>query len=127
MLIDVMRSCPEILEEKTQRDRDNKRRCYIEVGRHTRRDEVDGAFSMITSQRKNKNPGGRPPIDDLTAVQCAILYDDHNGIDPEDGRFRLWTHKKLASKFAEYGVRNERSAEEHVKRGRELRNNFRSP
>lgn len=127
MLIDVVRNCPEIFEEKMQRDRENKRRCYIEVDEHTRRDEVDGAFRMLVSQRGNKNPGGRPPIDDLTAVQCAVLYDDHNGIDPEDRRFRLWTYKKLATKFSDLGVKNERSAEEHVKRGRELRENFRNP
>lgn len=83
--------------------------------------DVVHAFRAIKAACDMRNPGGRPAIDELTAIQCAALYDDHNGTDPEDGRGRLWTYKKLAKKFQRLGVRNARSAEEHVKRGRELR------
>ena len=60
-------------------------------------------------------------MDKLVAVQCAILYDDYNSREPEDGRLKKWTHEKLAVQFREYGVKDARSAEEHIKVGREYR------
>lgn len=99
----------------------------IVVDEHTKEKDVIHAFRAIKAAYGFRNPGGKPPIDKLAAVQCAILYDDHNGPVPEDRRARIWTYKKLAARFRGLGVKNERSAEEHVKRGRELRKKFRSP
>lgn len=95
----------------------------IIVDEHTTEDEVKSAFRAIKTAYGYRKRGGKPPIDKLTAIQCAILYDDHNGTDPYDKRFRLWTYTKIAAKFE---LKNKRSAEEHVKRGRELRENFRN-
>ena len=94
----------------------------IVVDEETRVEDVVSAFHAIKAAYGRRNPGGRPQIDDLLAIQCAVLHDDHNEKDPDDGRFWRWTYKKLASEF---GLKSKRSAEEHVKRGRELRGNFR--
>ena len=91
---------------------------HIEVTKDATENDVINAWRLIKQTMPDRQAGGRPPMDDLTALQCAVLYDDHNGTDPEDRRIRLWTYKKLANKF---GLKNERSAEEHVKRGRALR------
>jgi len=64
--------------------------------------------------------GGKPRMDRLTAIQCAILYYNHNPRDSSDKRVWTWTYPKLAAEFKEYGVRNARSAQEHVKVGRQL-------
>lgn len=93
----------------------------IVVDQHTKEEDMIHAFRAIKAASNFRNPGGKPPIDGLVAVQCAVLYDDHNGTDLADRRVRAWTYKKLADKFRGLGVKNERSAEEHVKRGRELR------
>jgi len=95
----------------------------IVVDEHTKEEDVIHAFRAIKAAMGFRDRGGKPPIDRLTAIQCALLYDEHNGRDPAspDGRFRLWTYKKLSQKFRSLGVKNARSAEEHVNRGRELR------
>jgi hypothetical protein len=98
----------------------------IIVDEHTTEADVVRAFRGIKAAYNLRNPGGRPPIDKLTAIQCAVLYDDYNGADPDDGRFWRWTYKKLAAKFRTLGVKNERSAVEHVKRGRALLRKFHS-
>jgi hypothetical protein len=99
----------------------------IVVDEYTKEKDVVHAFRAIKAACDLRSSGGRPPIDKLTAIQCAVLYDEHNGIDPEDRRLKHWTYKKLAAKFRRLGVKNERSAEEHVKRGREFRDKLRSP
>lgn len=90
----------------------------IIVDEETKEEDIVRAFRAIKAAYGFRNPGGKPPIDRLTALQCAILYDEHNSVDPDDRRCKIWTYKTLAAKF---GLRDERSAEEHVKRGRELR------
>ena len=97
----------------------------IVVDEHTEGADVISAFRAIRAAYGLRNSGGRPGIDSLTAVQCAVLYDDHNGPVSDDRRERLWTYKKLAARFRARGVKNERSAALHVKRGRALRRNFR--
>ena len=97
----------------------------IVVDVHTKEADVLQAFRAVKDVLGGGRPG-KPPIDKLTAIQCAILYDDHNGSDPDDGRAKIWSYRKLAARFRILGVKNERSAELHVKRGRELRKKFRS-
>ena len=100
-------------------ERDNPFRWIIDPEAVASRDDVIKAWRFARSRSKL---GGRPPVDKLVAVQCAILYDDHNPRDLEDGRFKRWTREKLAVEFREYGVKDARSAEEHIKVGREHRN-----
>jgi hypothetical protein len=116
MVIEVLRRCPEILDERSHNRRLNEHRYYIEVDEHTSPQDVDRARQMIQGNF-NKNRGGKPPLDQLVALQCAILHDKYNETDPTDRRFRRWTYERLADEF---GLRNARSAEEHVRRGREL-------
>jgi hypothetical protein len=104
---------------KEWEERENPFRWFIDLETTASRDDVVKAWRFARSRSK---PGGRPPMDKLVAVQCAILYDDHNPRDPEDRRFKRWTHEKLAAEFRGYGVKDARSAEEHIKLGRELRN-----
>lgn len=82
---------------------------------HSTKDEAHAAHNAI-----RRNPGGGR-VSGLVAVVCAELLDEHNARDPEDRRFKAYTHKKLASEFGSYGVDNERSARHHAARGRELR------
>jgi hypothetical protein len=99
----------------------------IVVDEDTKEKDVVNAFRAIKAACDISNPGGRPRLDRLIALQCAVLYDDYNSTDPEDRRRRVWTYKKLADKFRQLGVKNARSAEEHVKYGRDLRKDFRNP
>jgi len=94
---------------------------HIVVDEETTVDDVKRAFRAIRAACNFKGPGGKPRMDKLVALCCAILYDYYNGVDPEDNRFKLWTYEKLAGRFKKLGVKNRRSAEEHVKYGRELR------
>ena len=93
----------------------------IVVDEDTTPQDIDNASRAIKAAADIKNRGGRKRMDKLVALQCAILYDDHNGVDPEDNRYKLWTYEKLAAYLKHLGVKNKRSAEEHVKYGRELR------
>ena len=99
-------------------EQDNPFRWIIDPEVVASRDDVVKTWRFARSYTK---PGGRPPMDKLVAVQCAILYDDYNSREPEDGRLKKWTHEKLAVQFREYGVKDARSAEEHIKVGREYR------
>ena len=92
----------------------------IVVDEQTTLADVKNAFHAIKAAYDIESRGGRPPMDKLVAIHCAKLYDDHNSIDPKDRQFKRWTYKKLAVEFKALGVRNERSAEEHVKLGRAL-------
>jgi len=60
-------------------------------------------------------------MDKLVAVQCAILYDDYNSTDPDNGRVKRWTYETLAVEMQAFGVKNKRSAELHIEFGRKLR------
>jgi hypothetical protein len=96
----------------------------IVVDEYTKKEDVVKAFFAIKAASGMRTPRGKPAIDKLTAIQCAVLYDDHNGTEPDDRRVWKWPYAKLADRF---GLSNGRSAEEHVKRGRELRKKFYSP
>ena len=106
---------PGLLQEYRERYRQYSQRYYVEVDEHTTLDDVKGAFRMIRSIQPTKEK--KPPRDRLVSVQCAILYDRHNGADPGDGRRRLWTYSNLAKKF---GLSSPRVAGTYVKLGREL-------
>jgi hypothetical protein len=92
---------------------------YILVDEYTTEEDLESARRMIRATQE-PNPGGRPPRDTLVALQCALLHDKYNYTDPTDRRFKRWTYRRLAERFSEFGVSNERSAEEYTKLGRQL-------
>lgn len=97
------------------------RRYYIEYDpAEDSNDDVLKKAGAIRVESGCAPRGGKPPMDRLTAMQCAVLYCYHNPRDPNDKRVKTWTYPKLAAEFKEYGVHNARSAEEHVKFGKGL-------
>ena len=102
----------------------------IVVTEQTTLKDVENAFRAIKAAYKTEDFGGRPLMNKLIALQCAILYDDHNERDPQDPRRWKWTHKKLAEKFkltGKGGQISTRAAKAHIKEGRELRRNKPQP
>ena len=91
-------------------------RPYIDVQPHTRQQDIEAAGIMLReSHAASPSPGHRR--DPLVALQCAVLYDCHNGSNAEDGRERAYTHKRLAEMFA---LRSPRAAKGHIELGREI-------
>jgi hypothetical protein len=123
MVDDVLQRTPLLREylEKQMREQ-QEARLYIEVEPHTTGDDVQRAFSMIAATQPQRPRKGRPPVDELVAVQCAVLYDRYNQRDQADRRRRKWAYKRLSEEFREFGVTSEASAKQHVERGRELLN-----
>jgi hypothetical protein len=121
MIDDVLQKTP-LLRERLVKESQVRwqARPYIAPEPHHTQKDVERAFSMIAATQPERRKRGRPPLDELVAVQCALLHDEHNETDPADRRFWRWTYKSLHKEFKEDGVDNERSAEEHVRRGREL-------
>jgi hypothetical protein len=56
---------------------------------------------LISDTLPERSKKGPPRRDPLVAVQCAVLYDRHNGKDPEVRRRLLWSYERLAE---EYGL-----------------------
>jgi hypothetical protein len=113
------------IEKQEKLDEELKRELK-EAPLHTSVSIIEGAsvkdlretVTRAAGQRQNDaRKGGRPTRESLVAVQCAVLYDYHNGIHPQDSRRKKWTYKKLAEKFE---LPSPRAAEAHVQRGREL-------
>jgi hypothetical protein len=116
---DVLFSSPQLWEARREWDEQhNPLRWYIEVDlEHTTEADARRAFRAIAAKREKPPKSGASKRDPLLAVQCAILYDRHNGKDPQDGRRKLWAYEKLAEEF---GLLSARSAEAYVKEGRKL-------
>ena len=117
---EVWANSDDLREEYWRRWRENVPRLYIEVDGATTKKDAENARRLIQQALREKPSGGRPRVDDLVALQLALLYDRHNTRDADDKRFKEWTYEKLAKRFAAEGVKNARSAEEYVLRGREL-------
>lgn len=106
--------------EYFKRMRELPRRWYIEVTTNITKKQVENTFDKIVGAHKTSRERGAPKRDPLVALQCAILYDDHNGTDPKDPRRKQWTYEKLAREF---GLSSARSAKAHVQEGRKRRRN----
>lgn len=117
LLDDVVNNSPDITEEYRNRHDRNRPRSYILVEEHTTTREVERAMSILAAAREGEPKGGAPSRAPLVAIQCALLYDRHNGKDPHDGRRKKWTYGKLGKRF---GLASARAAEEHVREGRKL-------
>ncbi len=99
----------------------------VDPAKDTKEDVLE-KYAKLRAEEGLCPPGGRPRINQLTAIRCAILYDEQNPVDPTDNRRKRWTHERLAKKFGllvqtgkKCGLPSKRSAQEHVKVGRELR------
>lgn len=102
--------------EYVDRQQANEPRPYIVVTEETTEEDVRKAFRAIKRSRGRSGQGGRPSRDRLVAIQCAILYDNHNSIDLADKRKRTWTFQSLAETF---GLDSDDAAEGYVDFGRE--------
>ena len=111
-----------LMEEYLDRREEVSEQHYIVVDEHTSEGDVESARRMIRGTQE-QGAGGRPSRDRLVALQCAILHDNYNETDPTDRRFGTWTYRRLAEEFKEYGVHSQRSAEGHIKLGRQLLKN----
>ncbi len=100
---------------------DPPRRFYIEFDPEVdSKEDVLRRFRAVRPKGARGSRGGRPRIDKLVALRCAVLHEEHNTLDPTYKRRKRWTYKSLQKELEEYGVRSERSAEEHVQRGKHL-------
>ena len=119
----IHRERPELFVQLIRGLTENKPRPYIDVRPHHQEKDVVSAFKVLSARHDTRPALGRPKLDELTAVQCAILHDRYNPPDPTDKRRRTWTFERLAEEF---GLETWRRAKSHVRRGRELLNqNFR--
>jgi len=114
---EVMDNTPDLIKEYRERLERNPERAYISVDEHTTARDVGRAFRMLAANRQAKSPAGAPRRDPLTALQCAILYDRHNGREPHDAREWKWTYEKLRARF---NLGSARAAEDYVREGRDL-------
>jgi hypothetical protein len=105
-----------LYDELQRRRADLRLEHYIEVDHFTTYEDVEAGFKIIAAEqgRKREGPSGRKM---LVAVECALLYDQHNATDPKDKRRRRWTQERLAER---YGLKSARAAKEHIAYGREL-------
>jgi hypothetical protein len=115
LLENVMSYIAGLDEEYRERYERYSKRYFIGVDDYTSLEDVKNAFQMI--RRVQPAKGTKSPRDRLTALQCAILYDQHNQRDPNDKRRRSWTHNNLAEKFK---LSSSRAAKDHIELGRKI-------
>ena len=118
-LVVILGDCPDINARRTSRNQHNRLSYYIHVDEHTTSLDVGKAFSTISAAQRKRKPRKKQQRDPLVAVQAAILYDRHNGPDPEhtDKRRRQWTQETLAKHL---GLASKRAAKSYVEYGRAL-------
>lgn len=117
---EVWEGSPDVHADLIEMRRQNAPKLYIDVSETTTENDVRNAFRLIRQTQPTNRKGGKPKLDPLVAVQCAVLYDLENGpdpADPADGRRKKWTHESLSE---QYGLRGARAAKYHVERGREI-------
>jgi hypothetical protein len=110
---------PDLLARLMQGLGNNKSHPYIDVKADPRKEDILSAWTLLRERRALPRASGGTR-DPLIALQCAILYDDYNGPNPEDGRERIYTHKSLAQMFSLHGTR---AAKDYIELGREIRKN----
>jgi hypothetical protein len=115
LIEDALSYIPGLEEEYREKAERYSKRYYIGVDDYTSLEDVKRAFHMIREVQPHK--GTKPSRDPLVAVQCAILYDRHNGRDPEDRRRWRWNYAKLADRFC---LSSSRVASDYVALGREI-------
>ncbi len=92
-----------------------RRHPYIEVTENTTGADVRNAFTLLAADLPRRPRAARPSRDLLTAVQCAIWYDDLGWSQQQiAGRFGWATQSPPASK-----VKSE-TARQHIADGRDI-------
>jgi hypothetical protein len=118
VLEEVGRKYPEIEAKRGERLWRSGQRRSIVVDEYTPKNEAEKAFDLIAEEHESRPEGGHPGQGQLLAVECAVLYDHQNALDPRDKRRRKWTHKTLYQAYDELG--SPRVAKAYVKLGREI-------
>jgi hypothetical protein len=116
IVFDILENSPHISRERSEMVDRNESRSYILVDEHTTEEDVRKAFRTI-SATQNRRPKNKPKRDPLVALQCVILYDQDNAVDPSDKRRKKWTYQRLAEEFE---LASNRAAREYVAVGREI-------
>jgi hypothetical protein len=116
----IRKERPELFERLMRGMYDNESRPYIDPKPHHRKKDILSAYTLLREHRAVPPQPSKRSRDSLIALQCAILYDDHNGPNPEDRRVRIFTHKRLARMF---GLQGPRAAKDYIELGREIRKN----
>jgi hypothetical protein len=114
---EVLETSPDILKVYGEMRDENPPRLYIDVREWTTENDVRNAFRLIRQTQPVTAKVGRLKIDPLVAVQCAILYDQHNQRKSEDSRQWKWIYEKLAEQF---GLNSKRAVKQRVELGREI-------
>lgn len=114
---EVWESSSDVHAELAERNRQNAPKLYIDVSETTTENDARNAFRLIRQTQSIGRKGGKPKLDPLIAVQCAVLYDLENDPDPADRRRKKWTYASLSEQC---GLRGIRAAKYHVERGREI-------
>ena len=100
MMLDVLKNSQALHDQRKElREQHTPARHYIAVYEETTSDDVQRAFGLISNTLPERSKKGPPRRDPLVALQCAVLYDRHNGKDPEDRRRQLWSYERLAEEF----------------------------
>ena len=73
-------------------------RPYVALDDLPKDEDVVKALRLVRATRK-KDPGGRPPLDELLAIKLAALHDEHNFRYPENRRRWRWTYERLVDEF----------------------------
>ncbi len=60
---------------------------------------VVAALRDIRASHGHNFDEGAETRDRLTAIRCALLYDHHNPPNPEDGRRRRWSYRRLTEEL----------------------------
>lgn len=117
LIFEFMREKPELMMEKLKYLSGFKWQHYILVDDLATEEEVVRAFRTIVKARGTSSTMGAPHRDPLVAIQCAILHDRHNDIDPNDRRRRKYTYETLTRTF---GLKGKNAAKLHVREGRKV-------
>jgi hypothetical protein len=84
----IRREKPELFERMMQELLDNESRPYIDVKPYHTWDDIKSAFQVLRARQDARPAPGPKNRDKLTAVQCAILHDDHG-----------WRYEAIAKKY----------------------------
>jgi hypothetical protein len=93
---------------------------YIALDDLPQEKDVVNALRRVRATRE-KDLGGRPPLDRLLAIKLAALFHEHYSKDPEDRRRWRWTNESLVDEFGLDKAEKVRKADKEDVRERKRR------
>lgn len=93
---------------------------YIALDDLPQEKDVVNALRQVRATRE-KDLGGRPPLDRLLAIKLAALFHEHYSKDPEDRRRWRWTYESLVDEFGLDKAEKVRKADKEDVRERKRR------